>query len=480
MQDKVPCKFLLLLFGILIFAGCFPLSEAQKGSALKKNLEPTTFVITNVNVIPMTAQGIVLQNATVVVENARIVSLNGPAPDQAKVIDGKGKWLIPGLVDMHVHVPVDISFGAKSPTRAATLFFNTQDLMTPFIANGVTTIFELTARPEHFAQRNQIARGEVIGPRMALAALINGGSSDGRIANTASDGRQTVRMAKAEGYEFIKVYSQLNVETFRAIVDEAAKQGMKVIGHIPNAFKGRLKDAFVPNFGMVAHAEEYAKQSDDFSARDAEQFARFAKDNGTWLTPTLTTMVSIASQARSLDKLKAMHSLQYVHPILQSKWLTANNYNNHSDSGRVAHMENVVRFNSMLVKVFKAAGIPIVAGTDTGVSGVVAGFSLHDELQLLVGAGLTPEEALTSATRLPAVWLGTDSQTGTIEVGKYADLVLLDSNPLLDIRNTRKIAGVFVNGRWLDKFRINGMLDDLSRRNSESRNNFDWSERKNY
>ena len=119
-----------------------------------------------------------------------------------------------------------------------------------------------------------------------------------------SDGRQTVRIIKAEGYEFIKVYSGLNIETYKAIVDEANKQGLKIIGHIPNAFRGKLKEAFVPHFGMVAHAEEFSKQTDEFSDQDAKRFAQLAKENGTWLTPTLTTMVWIASQARSLDELQ--------------------------------------------------------------------------------------------------------------------------------------------------------------------------------
>ena len=109
------------------------------------------------------------------------------------------------------------------------------------------------------------SRGKVIGPRIALAILIEGGDASGNVANTPSDGRQTVRIAKAQGYEFIKLYSRLNIETYKAIIDEANKQGMKVVGHIPNAFKGRIEEAFVPHFDMVAHAEEYAKQTDSFT-----------------------------------------------------------------------------------------------------------------------------------------------------------------------------------------------------------------------
>lgn len=437
---------------------------------------PPAYVVAHVNVIPMTETNEPLLNATVVIENQRIVSINGPVRNGAKVIDGKGKWLIPGLIDMHVHVPTDGNFNTTYPTRTAAIFTSTQDVMTPFVANGVTTILVLNSEPGHFGQRNEILRGDVVGPRMALAALINGGEQ-GRVANTPSDGRQTVRIAKADGYEFIKVYSQLDIGTFGAIVDEAGKLGMKVLGHIPDAFKGQTHEALLPNFSLVAHAEEFAKQSEAKSEQDARNFARLAKQNGTWLTPTLVVMVSMAGQARSLDGIRSMPELQYVHPLQQNKWLTANRNFIGTSPGRVARLEKIVEFNRLLVKAFREAGVPILAGTDAGSSGVVFGFSLHDELQLLVDAGLTAEEALTAATRLPAQWLGIDKVLGTVEAGKFADLILLDANPLTDIRNARKTSGVFVNGRWLDRRELATMLSKLSKRNTALNPKYDWSKR---
>jgi hypothetical protein len=285
-------------------------------------------------------------------------------------------------------------------------------------------------------------------------------------------------MAKAEGYEFIKVYSKLNVETYKAIIDEANKQGMKVVGHIPDAFKGRIEEAFVPHFDMVTHAEEYAKQSRDFSDQDAQRFAKLAKENGTWLTPTLIVIERIADQARSLDSIRNLPSFQYVHPLMQSKWLTSNQYNQRASPQFINHLEKMIDFNNRLVKAFKEAGVPMVAGTDAATSGVVYGFSLHDEIQLLVKAGLTPKEALASATRLPATWLEIDSLVGTVEVGKYADLILLEANPLENIQNTRKISGVFFSGRWVDKEEIATMLSDLAKRNSANKDKFDWKKRR--
>jgi len=437
----------------------------------------TQFAVRNVNIITMTSPNNVINNATILITGNLIETINGGIPKNAKVIDGKGMWLIPGLVDMHVHLPTDAYFGKKLPAVAPDFTFNLQDIMTPIIANGVTTVLDLDAKMETFGQKKQIDNGTVIGvigPRIALAALVNGGAGQGRVANTAEEGRVVVALAKEEGYDFIKLYSNLNIQTFNAIIDEANKRGIKTIGHIPNSFRGKLEEAFVSNFGMVAHAEEFSKHSEKFEIKDADQFAKLAKDNGTWLTPTLTAMVWIAKQTHSIEDIKKSSALQYVHPLLQSKWLTANNYVKNASPERAVHFDSMVQFHFQLVKAFKEAGVPIVAGTDAGVSGVVAGFSLYDEICLLVEAGLTPEEALASATILPAQWLGIEKYIGTIEPGKFADLVLLEGNPMIDIKNTQKIAGVFVNGKWLNKATMGAMLSDLSKRNTAAKDKFDW------
>ncbi|RLJ79475.1 imidazolonepropionase-like amidohydrolase [Pedobacter alluvionis] len=481
MSKKQISHLSLIFFIILIFCQCTVLDQSFGRISSKENIQKEEiYVIKNVNIIPMTMESKIISNATVIIKNKKIFSINQPVPDKAKIINGKGKWLIPGLIDMHVHNLADINLSSSYPTKGATIFTDTQDFMLLYVVNGVTTAFELNARVEHFGQRNEILKGNLYGPRMALAMLIDGGEGSGNKANTAADGRQTVRMAKAQGYEFVKVYAHLNVETYKAIVDEASKQGMKVVGHIPDVFKGHIDDAFVPNFAMVAHAEEYAKQSEDFTDQDAQYYAKITKANGTWFTPTLTTMEWILSQSRSLEGVRNLSSLKYVHPLIQSRWLYSNSYNQESTTGRIRYFEKMVEFNMRLVKAFKEAGVPIVAGTDAGNPGVVWGFSLHDEIELLVKAGLSPEEALVSATRLPAIWLGIEDKIGTVEVGKYADLVLLDANPLQDIRNTRKIAGVFLNGKWIDKKIMDSMLSAVAERNTANKNKYDWKKRMNF
>ncbi|WP_227740411.1 amidohydrolase family protein [Salegentibacter sp. BLCTC] len=309
-----------------------------------------------------------------------------------------------------------------------------------------------------------------------MAALIDGSNAN-MTATTPSDGRQTVRLAKGEGYEFIKVYSQLNIETYKAIIDEAEKQGIKVVGHVPAAFEGKpAEDFFVPHFGLIAHAEELSKQTEEFSFEKAQEYARLAKKNGTWLIPNLSNLVYIAKQARSLDSVLNLKSFKFVHPLMQSKWIESNQYYQGTNAKRIAYFDKLVDFHVKVVKAFKKEGVPMVTGTDAGTSGIVWGFSLHDELKLLVEAGLTNEEALASATRLGAEWLEIDDKIGTIEKGKFADLILLDKNPLKNINNTRKISGVFINGKWIDENKLDDMLSYVEEWNNANKENYNWKE----
>ncbi|HEY0648027.1 MAG TPA: amidohydrolase family protein [Phenylobacterium sp.] len=411
--------------------------------------------------------------ARVVVEGDRIAEVSpaaGPAPQGLRV-DGRGKWLLPGFTDMHVHLPNDgFARMLPKPARAGFPRIDTQDQLTPFVANGVTQVFNLSALAESVGQATEVETGRALGPHIANAAMIDGvppiWTGLARGVASPSDGRQAVRDAETEGYRFIKVYSRLDLATFLAVVEEARGRGMRVLGHIPDAVRGHTEAAFVPGYDLVVHAEEYAKQSPDLNDADIRRFADLARRNGTWLTPTLTTSQWVFLQTRSLDELRALPTLRYLHPMLAHSWLADNTYARRATPERLARFERIVDFDRRLARTFAEAGVPQMVATDAMNPGMVPGFSIHDELLAMAEAGLSNADVLAGATRLPAEWLGVERDRGTIEVGKRADLVLLDADPLADLRSTRAIHGVLLGGRWLPRAELDARLAALAERNA--------------
>jgi hypothetical protein len=426
----------------------------------------------HVNVISMTPGSDVLSDSTVLIRNGRIASIAPTAdatPVDATRVDARGKWLIPALADMHVHLENDrlLRLYTGDPNIPIGTV-RTEDALLPYIANGVLQIAVLSAMPETIAQRIEVESGRALGPHIALAAMIDGtppvwpiGMT--RVAANANDGRQAVRDAAAEGYEIIKAYEKLDLETFLAICDEANKLHLKVIGHLPQNGKGLTERFFVPEFGMVAHAEEFAQQTNPPAIDAISQYAHWAKRSGTWLTSTLTTDDRILEAMLRPETLRSRPEIHYLNRRVQSVALQSNPYLRDVTPERIAYVQRVVKFNNQLIATFAREGVPIVAGTDSLVPGVVPGFSLHDELEALAKAGLSNRQVLDSATRLPAEWLGTIDDRGTVTVGKRADLLLLEANPLTDIKNTRRIAAVIVAGKLYSREELDRRLDALNR-----------------
>ena len=422
---------------------------------------PTT-VITHVTVLPMVAGAEPLPDTTVVIRGQRIVAVEPSSryavPDGARRIDGTGKWLMPALTDMHVHL--------ENPENATSA--DLAGVLLPYVANGVLQVMDMAAVPEALGLRKAVESGRVLGPHIALAAMVDGSPPIwpiARVAATPEEGRQAVRDIKAEGFDFVKVYSKLTLETFTAIREEALAQHVKMLGHIPGRVPGAIGSYMQPGFAMVAHAEEFAYQANALSQEDIPRFAQMAKANGTWLISTLVLNELIVEQMRDLKKVMARPQIRFIYPpTVQETWVNNNRYAASATPQRIERLSKVVDFNRKLVAAFVHAGVPVVAGTDSLAPGVIAGFSLHDELQALVQAGMSCEQALAAATRLPAEWLGVASDRGTVQAGKRADLLLLDADPLADIANTRRISAVIANGRHLPARELERMLEALAKR----------------
>jgi imidazolonepropionase-like amidohydrolase len=470
----------LFLFGLLplpVLAG--PVAKAA----------PVSLTITHVTVIDATG-GPAQQDMTVVIEAGRIAKLgrsaNISAPEGVRVIDGTGKFLIPGLWDMHVHIP-------------------TRDFLTLFVANGVTGVRDMHAffPPQIFGWRKETADGTLLGPRIvATGALIDGPKPiwpGSLTAANADEGRKAVRTVKERGGDFVKVYTKLPREAFFAIADEAKKQGLTFAGHVPESVSaleasdaGQKSMEHLLGIAMACSAEEanlrkeiadamaqgdvgvsfgairrvQAKALDSYSPTKAEAlFARFAK-NGTWQVPTLTVLRSIASLGD--PQFTNDPRVKYMSAFVRNFWDPKNSPLVKSATAvDSASRKRIYQEDVKLVRALHRAGVPILAGTDTTNPYCFPGFSLHDELALLVDAGLSPMEALQSATSGPARFLGQSDKLGTIEEKKEADLVLLEANPLDDIRNTQKIAAVIHQGKLLDRAALDKLLADVEAANKK-------------
>jgi imidazolonepropionase-like amidohydrolase len=359
-------------------------------------------------------------------------------PAGARIVDATGKFLIPGLWDMHVHI------GSKSALPL-------------FIANGVTGVRAMDGDPEYHQWRKEVAAGAVVGPRMVIASGVFDGPQtyfDYHIkVGAAAEAREAVRKAREDGAEFIKVHDLLPREAYLATLDEARKLGLPVAGHVPAA----MTPEEVSDAGQASI--EHLTRMDDLSldgkggARTAALFTRFQR-NHTWQCPTLVMTRNYTLLAN--PSLAADPRLRYVPPRRKEGWRRMND-------GSLSVREwmarkQLYRKRQALVGALQRAGVGILAGTDLANPYLIPGFSLHDELALLVEAGLKPMEALQAATRSPARFLGRAKEMGTVQQGKLADLVLLDADPLVDIRNVTRVRAVVADGRFYDRAALDRLL----------------------
>jgi imidazolonepropionase-like amidohydrolase len=408
----------------------------------KQITQPRPLAFTHVNIIDMTGAKPRLDMTLIIVGNriARIGKARKVrVPRDAEVVNAAGRYLIPGLWDMHVHLG-DEAFDKNFHLRL-------------FIANGVTGIRLMDGDPAYHSWRREADSGTLLAPRMVIASQIIG---SGDLSNiSAAQAREEVRKAKQAGADFIKVHDKLSRESYFALVDEAKRLGLPVEGHTPVSISA--EEVSQAGQKSIEHLTGLAPaESDDTIA--ARWFALFRK-NQTWQCPTLIMRHNYAG----LDDSSFADDprLKYVKPAWVEVWLRMTKDAKMCPAGEAAKRKETIRKEDALVGAMQRAGVGILAGTDSTNPYVLPGFSLHDELTLLVKAGLTPMQALRTATYNPAKFLGLLGSLGTVERGKFADLVLLDANPLENISNTKMIAAIIVNGRYLPRKSLDEMLADV-------------------
>lgn len=409
--------------------------------------------IVHATVVPMDAER-TLERHTILVQNGRIAWL-GPdssaeIPSDARVIDANGRWVVPGLADMHVHGSAD-DFPA-------------------FVANGVTTIREMNGAAEHLELRNATREGRVLGPSMIVTGpLIAGEEQRWRhaLARTPEEGRALVAEQAGAGYDAIKIYDGLTRETYDAIVEAATAADIPFVGHVPRGLSlDRVLESgqrSIEHVGQIAHAVASAD-----SAALAEVARRIA-GSGAWVTPTLASEEALSRRGTPwYAERVARPEVMLVDPGLVDWWRSLGEGTPEAAAveRRSAYREGTVA----LVRALQDAGVPLLAGTDTPNPLMIPGFSLHEELAALVAAGLTPYEAIRAATVEAGRFADMEAEFGTIRVGARADLVLTDADPLADVSSLARPSAVVLRGEWLPRERLEGLVNEaLAARGTESR-----------
>ncbi len=423
-----------------------------------------TTVIVNVNVLPMDTED-VLRQQTVIVEDARIAAIGPvdsvPVPKAARLVDGTDRYLMPGFAELHAHVAAS---GSDDLERDLTLF----------VVNGVTTIRGMLGRPSHLELRRQLADGDRFGPRL----VTSGPSLNGNSVSGVNDARRKVRAQHAAGYDFVKIHPGLDADEFAAIAETANELGIPFAGHVPVSVG--VASALAQGIATIDHLDGYFAAMlppnavgsggyggffDVLLARQLDEsriagLVRRTVAAGTWNVPTQTLFEQMVSD-EPLVNIRSRPELQYVAAAITRRWSDAREALQRErgfdhDVGRRA-----IELRRQLLRALHAAGAGILLGSDAPQVFNVPGFSLHRELELLVDAGLPPFAALSAGTSHAAEFLGLN--TGLIAEGRDADLVLLDANPLEDIRNSQRIQGVMLRGRWLDAVEIERRLAHLRR-----------------
>jgi imidazolonepropionase-like amidohydrolase len=425
-----------------------------------------SIAIVNVNVIPMTTE-VVLPARSVIVTDGKIASIGDvettALPEDALIVDGTDRYLIPGLAEMHAHVP-----GTSSQDLGRVLGL--------FIANGVTVVRGMLGQPSHLQLRQQLAEGEVQGPRL----ITSGPSFNGNSVTGPDQAASMVREQFRDGYDFLKIHPGLSHDEFRAVAKAANELHMPFAGHVPEDVS--VAQALAAGIATIDHLDGYMvalidaneDRSGGYGGFFGVYLAEYADENrirgiaaataaaGVWNVPTQSLFEHLVS-AEDPRMMADRPEMKYVSAGTVETWKQTKTQFLQEPLYKPATAARAIELRRKLILALHESGAGLLLGSDAPQIFNVPGFSIHRELKMLVEAGLSPFEALQSGTVYPASFFNQEGSFGTVQTGLDADLVLLDGNPLQDIGNSRRIHGVMIRGRWLSRQDIGRLLERFER-----------------
>ena len=463
-----------MLAALIAAAAAFVMQPNDSAAPARQQI-----AIVGVNVLPMSGAER-LADQTVLVDGDRIAVVGNRSsvrvPAGYTIIEGRGRTVMPGLVDMHMHLSPEPGAPGDSTARALALS----------LANGVTTGRVMLGQPSHPSVRAKVEAGTLAGPRLYIAAP----SIADQNTTEPDAAREKLRKAKADGFDLMKLHGITSVPVWEAAVDEARKLSLPVAGHVTNAIG--LKRALAAG-QQVEHLDSVPAELMPASAsRDFGQFlektqldvlatlpdsrfvevARLAKRESGHFVPTLAAFERIAEMRRPFDGMLSEPDAQYVAPWIIDQWRTRRQ--NLVDGGfTVDDSERMGAVRRKIVKAFRDAGVPLMVGSDTPHPFHIWGFGAVREIEALAQAGLTPMEALKAATVVPRDYfrglpaqgsaLGWKADFGTVTPGARADLLLLDGDPSRDLKALHAINRVIAGGRVYDRATLQAMLAEASK-----------------
>lgn len=430
----------------LLLLGC---GGARTGADARQQAQVVAF--TNVNVVPMDSER-VLRDQTVVVRGAEIVEV-GPAakvkvPAGALRVDGRGKYLMPGLAEMHGHIP---------PPQAPKEF--TEAVLLMYVANGVTTVRGMLGAPGQLELRERATSGEIVAPTLYLA----GPSFNGNSVNSPEQAIEMVRAQQREGWDLLKVHPGLTRAEFDAMARTAREVGIRFAGHVP-AEVG-LAHALAAGQETIDHLDGYvehlgAERGPVDEAKLAE-VVRLTKQSGAWVVPTMALWETLLGVS-SIEKLLGYPELKYMPRQQVAAWEKAHRARQSAPEFDRKQAAQIAANRRRILKALAGGGVRVIFGTDAPQQFSVPGFSAHREMALMREAGMTPYEILLTATRNAGEYYKDRARFGTVAAGTRADLILVEGDPLRDLSNVARRAGVMVRGRWLSEAEIQKRLEAIA------------------